>query len=468
MMGKFKKALGYLLVASMIFSAFSFGSDTFAREVYAKEKTSSGYIEVSGADLFINTYADTESDEAPTDKELESKSSTEETSEELSETTTIPGEEDPTTLADTTTQGQTTMQSQTTAQATTPAATTKASSDTSTSTSGTVKAWGKNSNGKYVNGNKKVIKGATMKGVDVSKWNGKIKWKKVAKSDVDFAIIRAGYGDNEKSQDDEYYARNVKKCEQYAIPYGVYIYSYATTVAQAKSEADHVLRLVSGHTLNFPIYLDMEDSCQEKLSSSKRQKIATAFLSKISAAGYECGIYANLNWWTNLLPQSLARQTELKWVAQYNDNACTYTGTYQMWQCTSQGKVSGIDGNVDLDFWFGEVRDRTYDITKPHEKLAQEVPPKRVTVKSAKRSKKKIVLKWQKVSSAKGYQVQYSTEKKFKKKYRKSQKSSATKTTVKNLSRKTVYYFRVRAYKKGSSGRIYSKKWSKVKKAKTK
>ena len=102
--------------------------------------------------------------------------------------------------------------------------------------------WSKNEQGQFINGNGAVLEGATMKGIDVSKWNGEINWAKVAASDVDYAIIRCGYGDNYISQDDAYWKKNVEGCEKNNIPYGVYIYSYAETVAQAKSEAAHVLR----------------------------------------------------------------------------------------------------------------------------------------------------------------------------------------------------------------------------------
>lgn len=352
--------------------------------------------------------------------------------------------------------------------AATPPATTPTTTKAPTTS---VQPWGKNSKGQFVNGNKKVIAGATMKGIDVSKWNGKIDWSKVAKSDVDYAIIRCGYGDDLKSQDDSYWAANVAGCEKYNIPYGVYIYSYATTVKQAKSEAAHVLRLVKGHTLNFPIYLDMEDKVQASLSKSKRETIANTFLSAIKAAGYECGIYANLNWWNNYLPASLAEKTSWKWVAQYNDNACTYNGTYQMWQSTSDGKVDGISGRVDINFWFGPVRTRLYNIQSSNKVVTSKpvTAPKRVTMKSVKMAKKKATVKWKKISGVKGYQIQYSTSKKFTKKTTKSKTTTKTSITIKKLKSKKTYYFRVRAYKKNAAKqKVYSKKWSKVKKAKIK
>lgn len=113
--------------------------------------------------------------------------------------------------------------------------------------------WTKNENGQFVNGNGDIIKGATMKGIDVSHYNGNIDWKTVAESDIDYAIIRCGYGNDQTNQDDKYWQQNVKGCEDNNIPYGVYIYSYATTKEMALSEAKHVLRLVDGHKLSFPI-----------------------------------------------------------------------------------------------------------------------------------------------------------------------------------------------------------------------
>ena len=335
--------------------------------------------------------------------------------------------------------------------------------------------WSKTEDGKFVNGNGDVIEGATMKGIDVSKWNGDIDWKTVATTDVDYAIIRCGYGDNYVYQDDAYWEQNVKGCEENNIPFGVYIYSYAETVQQAQSEAAHVLRLIEGHTLNFPIYLDVEDSVQAKLPKSTLTQIINTFVNAIHNQGYEVGIYANLNWWTNYIDASIANnQSWFKWVAQYNNIGTTYEGVYQMWQCTSTGKVDGIKGNVDLNFWFGAVRTRSYNarsikLTTPAVQPVKKVKvtaPKRATIKSLKRGKKKAKITIKKVKGAKGYQIQYSRKRSFKGK--KSKYSKTRTRTIKKLKSKKTYYFRVRAYKLNGKKKVYSKKWSKVKKVKVK
>ncbi|EKC49594.1 Glycoside hydrolase, family 25, partial [human gut metagenome] len=269
-------------------NGFTYGGITVSAEESNVTVQNSGNVEISGEKTYSDINDSTGSDVNTGDVET---STVETTTGETVETST-----DETTMPETTVEP--TTEKPTTPQPTTVPVTTKPASTK-------VVAWGKNAAGQFVNGNKKVIKGATMKGIDVSYHNGTINWKKVAASDVDYAIIRCGYGDNIKSQDDKKWAENVAGCEKNNIPYGVYIYSYATSVKQAESEANHVLRLIKGHTLNFPIYYDMEDAVQAKLSKSNRTKIANKFLGIIKNAGYECGIYANLNWWNNYLDSSL-------------------------------------------------------------------------------------------------------------------------------------------------------------------
>jgi hypothetical protein len=115
-----------------------------------------------------------------------------------------------------------------------------------------------------------------------------------------------------------------------------------------------------------------------------------------------------------------------------------------------------------------------YDIQKSNQTTTVSSPkpvkaPAKVTLKSVKKGKKKATVKWKKVSGAKGYQIQYSTSKKFTKKTTKSKTTTKTSITIKKLKSKNTYYFRVRAYKKNAAKqKIYSKKWSKVKSKKIK
>ena len=207
-------------------------------------------------------------------------------------------------------------------------------------------------NGYYVNNKGEMIEGAIAKGIDVSAWQGLIDWKKVKNSDVNYAIIRCGYGMDLEKQDDEYWKRNADECRRLGIPFGVYLYSYADSVERAISEAKHVLRLVEGYHITYPIYYDLEEnSVRNNVSKEEIAVIAKAFCDIISDAGYRVGIYSNTEWFTNYLTDPYFLQIE-KWVAQYYDR-CTYQGQYSMWQCTDVGQVDGIEGFVDLNMDFG-------------------------------------------------------------------------------------------------------------------
>lgn len=212
----------------------------------------------------------------------------------------------------------------------------------------------------------------TMKVIDVSKHQGRIDWKKV-KGQIDGAIIRCGYGQDLVKQDDERFKENVEACIQLGIPFGVYLYSYARTVEQAKSEAAHVIRLLAPYKgkLSFPIYLDLEEAGTENGAVER----AIAFGDIIEAEGYWCGIYANQYWWRTHLKNGLDRFT--KWVAKYSTQKPEISGTYDIWQYTSSGKIDGINGRVDMNYCYrdfpAEMQGKVKAPKKDNEAIAEEV-----------------------------------------------------------------------------------------------
>ncbi|MBQ3322921.1 MAG: hypothetical protein IJH05_08780 [Firmicutes bacterium] len=206
----------------------------------------------------------------------------------------------------------------------------------------TGKYWKWSYNGKTI-----VSDGGVLKGIDVSYWQGTIDWAKVKKAGVDFAIIRCGYGSNAKDNDDTKFAANVRGCVKNGIPYGVYLYSHANTVAKANDEANHALRLLKANNckLQYPIYYDLEDKRVDNASNATIRKIANTFCAKMHSNGYPAGVYANLSWWNNQLSGVDGYD---KWVAQWAGK-CTYGKKYSVWQCTSSASVSGISGRIDAN-----------------------------------------------------------------------------------------------------------------------
>lgn len=189
-----------------------------------------------------------------------------------------------------------------------------------------------------------------VKGIDVSKHQGKIDWNKVKEAGIGFAILRVGYGDNVVTQDDDRFRENANACTALGIPFGAYIYSYATSVEHAKSEAEHMLRMLDGYKLSYPVYYDLEDEVTAACSNYEIEQIASTFATMIQEAGYTVGIYANKYWWTTHLTGSIYEQWE-RWVAQYYSE-CTYSGNYGMWQYGSAGRVDGISEPVDVNICY--------------------------------------------------------------------------------------------------------------------
>ncbi len=187
------------------------------------------------------------------------------------------------------------------------------------------------------------------RGIDVSSYQGRIDWTKV-KPFIDFAIIRCGYGNDLKSQDDVYYERNTQMCEELKIPYGVYLFSYATNLDEARSEVEHTLRLIKGKHLEYPVFLDVESKRQMALPKEDLIEIVKYYCEEMERNNYYVGIYSNLYRFNSNLDSKELDPFD-KWVAEWNEEF-TYKGKAGMWQNTSYEEIAGIKGRVDGDIAF--------------------------------------------------------------------------------------------------------------------
>ncbi len=189
------------------------------------------------------------------------------------------------------------------------------------------------------------------RGVDVSKYQNDINFKKI--KNIDFVIIRIGYGMYE-SQKDSKFERNYEGFKNIDVPIGVYLYSYAKNEEEAKKEALVVLKWLNGRDIDLPVYFDIEDKSQINLGKNILTNMCDTFCKTIEKAGYKAGIYANKYFLTTYLDYQKLQDKYSIWVAQYN-NRNTYSGKYDMWQYTSSGKVEGINGNVDMNILYKET-----------------------------------------------------------------------------------------------------------------
>lgn len=204
------------------------------------------------------------------------------------------------------------------------------------------------------------IKKKVLNGIDVSVYQGTIDWAKVSKSGVDFAIIRAGYrgyGDKGVLVEDSMFSKNVLGAKTNKIDIGIYFYTQAINVEEAKEEAKFVVNLIKkyGIDVKYPIAIDTELSPTgtgraDSISKEKRTEIVKAFCETIKQLGYKPMVYASKYWlYDNLNVQQISQYDT--WLAHYTDKT-DYKYSYTMWQYTSTGKIDGITGNVDKSYCY--------------------------------------------------------------------------------------------------------------------
>lgn len=199
------------------------------------------------------------------------------------------------------------------------------------------------------------------KGVDISEFNGNIDMNKLKAAGYTFVILRLGYGDDLTYQDDNLFEQNVKKAEDAGLDWGAYLYSYALTEAEAKSEVAHTLRLLKGKKPTMPIAFDWEDDDYKQRngmpSDEDVRKICYTYLSGIKAAGYYPILYTGYDWLMGAFNHPDIDQYDV-WLAQWSS---TYDYTRRplgMWQYGGEVNflesptIPGLSGSFDKDFSF--------------------------------------------------------------------------------------------------------------------
>lgn len=225
---------------------------------------------------------------------------------------------------------------------------------------------------------------ATTKGIDVSVWNGNIDWS-AAKNDIQFAILRAGYG-RDISQKDTRFEQYYAGCKANGIKVGAYWYNYAVTVEDARNEANACLKALAGKKFDLPIWYDVEENATLKTGVTNVSNIIKAFCEIIEAAGYKVGVYSFYSALKNNISAEIRNKYDI-WVAHVGNNGSALGATdYSLktiWQYSWTGRVAGIGGDVDMDWCYKDYEEKKEEkpIEKPAEKKEEkkEEKPKTTT-----------------------------------------------------------------------------------------
>ncbi len=185
-----------------------------------------------------------------------------------------------------------------------------------------------------------------LKGIDVSYHNGEINFTKV-KSQIDFVIMRAGYGNSIDSKEVNFdlYYEDAKKNN---IPVGTYWYCYATKPDEALLEAKAFMEKVKGKKFEFPVYYDVEEESILDTGAENVNALITTFCGELDKNGYYCGLYSSSNYLINLISEEIKHKYAI-WVAHWGVDKPSYEGPWGIWQYTSDGNMDGVESER-LDF----------------------------------------------------------------------------------------------------------------------
>ena len=190
-------------------------------------------------------------------------------------------------------------------------------------------------------------------GIDVSKWQGDIDFNKVKDAGATFVMIRMGVQKEVKGDLflDEYFKDNLKKAKDAGLKVGIYLYSIATSSSEATEQANWVLKNLDGENLDLPIVFDWESWSKWnsfKISFHEINSIANNFMTTVKNGGYDAMLYSSKFYlediWTNKLNYPV-------WLAHYTKKT-SYEGDYLIWQMCNNGKIEGINSDVDIDIMY--------------------------------------------------------------------------------------------------------------------
>ena len=200
-------------------------------------------------------------------------------------------------------------------------------------------------------------------GIDVSMHNKTVDFNKVKADGIDFVYVRVGYTGYTKKKlslnYDPYYRENITNALAAGLQVGVYWYSQALNEEEAFQEANMLLNVIGSYNITMPVVYDYEfagvgeDGRLDSANLSKAQMTANslAFLNRVSQMGYTPCLYANYSFLKNRVNVSQISSIAKIWLAHYNTST-DYPGDYEYWQYTSDGRVNGISGRVDMNVWY--------------------------------------------------------------------------------------------------------------------
>lgn len=179
--------------------------------------------------------------------------------------------------------------------------------------------------------------------IDVSEHNKEINWQRAKAAGVEYAFIRAGFGQDIESQDDKYFHINMENALEAGVKVGVYFYAYAVDYDTAVGEAEHCIRLIEPYRdrIAFPVFYDLE----EEKNIAHIKDVVDGFRNKMEYHGYNVGCYVTTSWYDAFFRDIECDYIWLAWLGKDKPCYC------DVWQYSWTEEVAGV-GKCDADILY--------------------------------------------------------------------------------------------------------------------
>lgn len=199
-----------------------------------------------------------------------------------------------------------------------------------------------------------------MNGIDVSRWQEKIDWKKVKESGIDFTFIKASQGGSISATTitpftDSYFKSNINEAYKAGIHCGVYHYLTGTTHKDVIAEAEYLISILKPYKkkIVYPVALDFEDARYTSSHKTYNAILVRLFTDIVKSAGYTPILYANRSFLKSYIDMSSLTDLDI-WYARYytprnSEKSPTDFKKMTVWQWSDSGTIDGISGYVDMN-----------------------------------------------------------------------------------------------------------------------
>ena len=187
-----------------------------------------------------------------------------------------------------------------------------------------------------------------IKGLDVSRWQGGINFEQVKADGIEFVIVKAG-GSDAGFYTDKNFIHNVKGAISAGLHVGAYYFvgKFCKSMTAGIADAERFYNIIKDYNLDYPVYIDFE--APDRTNKQGNTEACIGFCRTMEQYGYYAGIYASdISGFKDRLDVSQLTPFD-KWVARYGSEP-KFVPKWGIWQASSKGNISGINGHVDIDY----------------------------------------------------------------------------------------------------------------------